>query len=311
MRIDFKRRSLMVRLAALALLAFFFIQANVHATQPINSRAAQAVVFVGGWGASVGLARGQTLRVNVSNENEPGARSGSEPVFALATLYDARGNTLAQSAEVAMRAGEFRSLDFNRDDLHLTGEPGTGRVQVRAQIRYRSFFIVDRTQLTPPALEVIDKSSGKTNIAVLAYRANDRLSNSGPGANYLGIVPGQTLRVTMFNPSEPGSPAGREPLRARVKLYDAHGNLIAESAEVRIAAGQFHSFDFNRADLPLAGEPGTSRAEIRTTALWGVRARHSFGPDDIPASLEIVDNGTGQTTAALSSKPKEIVVVGS
>lgn len=179
MRIDFKRRSLLVRLAALALLAFFFIQANVHATQPINSSAAQAVVFVGGWGASVGLARGQTLRVNVSNENEPGARSGSEPVFALATLYDARGNTLAQSAEVAMRAGEFRALDFDRDDLHLTGEPGTGRVQVRA------------------------------------------------------------------------------------------------------------------------------------TALWGVRTRHYFGPDDIPASLEIVDNGTGRTAAAISSKPKEIVVVGS
>ena len=94
MSIDFKRHSLVASLATLALLALFFIQANVRAAQPIDSSAAQVVVFVGGWGESLGLAHGQTLRVTGSNGNEPCSHGGSEPVYALATLYDAPGNSL-------------------------------------------------------------------------------------------------------------------------------------------------------------------------------------------------------------------------
>jgi hypothetical protein len=36
-----------------------------------------------------------------------------------------------------MSPQEFRSFDFNRDDLHLAGEPGTGRVQVRLTVLLR------------------------------------------------------------------------------------------------------------------------------------------------------------------------------
>jgi len=108
-------------------------------------------------GALAGVVRGETLRLTASNGNEPGSRGGSEPVFAMATLYDAHGNPIAQSVEVEIPAGEFRSIEFDRDNLHLAGEPGTGRVQVRALVRYRSFSIVDRTQLSPPSSEIIDK----------------------------------------------------------------------------------------------------------------------------------------------------------
>jgi hypothetical protein len=310
MRNDLIRHAL--KFASVALLAFGLLQPNVFALQPINTSAPQT----GGTftltfnGQTTGLGRGQLLRLTASNGIEPDTRGGSEPVKALATLYDAQGAPIADRVEVEIPAGEFRTFDFDPEQLHLTGEPGTGRIQVRTQIRYRSFAILDRTQLSPPSIEIIDKISGITTVAIAAYRANDRLRTAGPTDVELGIIPGQTLRLTMFNPTEPGTPEGTEPLLARVKLFDQHGLLIAESSEVLIRAGEFHSFDFNRSDLPLAGEPGTGRAQVRTAALWGVRTRTSFGPDDVPASLEIVDNGTGRTMAASSSKPKEIVVVG-
>ena len=309
MRIDPIRHALIAKLASVVLLALCLIQWNARASQPIIISAAQtAGTFTLTFnGQTTGLARGQMLRLTASNGNEPGSGGGSEPVHALATLFDAHGNPLAESGEVEIPAGEFRSIDFDRDDLHLAGEPGTGRTQVRTQVRYRFFSLVDRTKLSPPSIEIIDKSNGMTTVAASPDRANDRIRTAGPTDVPLGIITGQTLRLTLFNSSEPGS---AEPIGGQVKLFDAHGSLIAESSVVLIPAGEFHSFDFNRSDLPLAGEPGSSRAEIRTRALWYFRPLHSLGPE-IPASLEIVDNGTGRTTAATSTKPKEIVVVGS
>ena len=302
------RHPLIAKLAALALLALCFIQSDVRALQPSNISAARSGVFTLTFnGQTTGLARGQTLRITVPNGNEQESRSGSLPVRAQATLFDAQGNPVDQSPEVEIPPGEFRSIDFDRDDLPLAGEQGTGRLEVRSQIRYRFLAIVDRTQLSPPSEEIIDMSSGMTTIA---YRANDRLRTAGPTDASLGITPGQTLRVTMFNSSEPGSPESAEPIRAHVKVFDAYGTLIAESSEALIAAGEFHSFDFNRSDLRLAGEPGTNRAQFRTQPLWSARAGIRLGPDDIPASVEIVDNGTGRTIAATSTMPKEIVVVG-
>jgi hypothetical protein len=311
MRTDLIRHALIAKMAALALLTFGLVDPNVCASQPINLGAAQTGgTFTLTFNGQTGLARGQVLRLTASNGNEPGTRGGSEPAHAVATLYDAHGNTIAESVEVEIHAGEFRSIDFDREELQLAGEPGTGRVQVRAQIRYLFSEIVEAEQFSPPSIEVIDKTSGMTTVLVPPSRANDRLRAAGPSDVALGIIPGQTLRLTMFNSSELGSPEGAEPILAQVKLFDAQGHLIAESSEVLIRAGEFHSFDFNRSTLPLAGEPGSSRAQIRTLPLWSARASGRLGPEDIPASLEIVDNGTGRTTAATSSKPKEIVVVG-
>ena len=307
-------QTLFVKAAALALLALFFIQSNAYASHRVNITAAQTptgtfrLTFNG---QTTGIARGQTLRLTASNGNEPASPGGGGRVLAQAILFDAHGATIAESREVDIPPGEFRSFDFDRDQLSLEGEPATGRVQARSQIRYRFFSIVDRTQLSRPSIEIIDNNTGMTVIAMPDARAADDML--GPDiANdiAIGIIPGQTLRLSLFNPSDPDSREGSEPIRAQVKVFDSHGLLIAESAEVFIPAGEFRSFDFQRSDLPLAGDPGTSRAQIRTMALWGV-SHHRFAPDQIPASVEIVDNGTGRTTAATSTKPKEIVVVGS
>lgn len=167
MRIDLMRHALIAKLAAVVLLALCLIQWNARASQPINISAAQTTgTFTLTFnGATLGLARGQTLRLTGSNGNEPGSRGGSDPVRALATLYDAHGNPslrapkwksppvnfarLISTATIftwqanpapavprcacrfgtgsshLIPAGEFHSFDFNRSDLPLAGEPGS------------------------------------------------------------------------------------------------------------------------------------------------------------------------------------------
>lgn len=108
----------------------------------------------------------------------------------------------------------------------------------------------------------------------------------------VGLARGDTLRYTAFNPLKTEAGERNEPIRLRLKLYDARGNVIAESAAVEIPPGEFRFVEFNRDELPVAGEPGTARAEIRTQALWGVRTLHRF---NVTSSLEIVDSSTGTT----------------
>jgi len=108
----------------------------------------------------------------------------------------------------------------------------------------------------------------------------------------VGLARGDTLRYTAFNPLKTESGERNEPIRLRLQLYDSRGNVIAENAAVEIPPGEFRFVDFNRDDLPVAGEPGTARAEVRTQALWGVRIRHRF---NVTSSLEIVDSSTGTT----------------
>jgi len=106
----------------------------------------------------------------------------------------------------------------------------------------------------------------------------------------LGLGRGDMMRYTAFNPVTTKSGSPNEPISLRLRVFDAQGNVIAESPEVRIPPGEFRSVDFNHDELPIAGEPGTTRKQIRTQALWGLRHRNTI---HVPTSLEIVDSTTG------------------
>jgi hypothetical protein len=126
----------------------------------------------------------------------------------------------------------------------------------------------------------------------------------------VGVVPGQTLRLTVFNTGAPRTDRHDRDDRMRtvVVILDGGGEVVARSGEVAVGPGAFHAFDFRRADIALAGEPGTGRAQVR------VQVRHRFfavvDRTQVQTALELVDDATGRS-ALRSSKPKEIVVVGS
>jgi hypothetical protein len=107
-----------------------------------------------------------------------------------------------------------------------------------------------------------------------------------------GIVPGQRLRVTLFNSAPSESGAQSEPVGGHVKVFDRSGNLIAQSPELAITPCEFRSFDFDRFALSLPGEPGTNRANVRIKPFFNFESER-LSP--VLVSFEIVDNSTGKT----------------
>jgi hypothetical protein len=307
MHSSFSRHISIIRLAALTLLALCLIQPQVRAQEEVS------VVF---HTISWGMVRGQTARFTVLNLNEPSEREMRE-VFVQVTLLDARGAAIAQSNEIAIPPGSFRSVDFKRDDLPVSG----GRAQTRAQVRYRSFPIVDRTQLTvwPTSIELIDDATGHTTplisqkpkeIVVVGSKspviAHAQTLTDLPvivysGRALIGLTYRHRLRVNALYPGAPADPQ-RQSVRARVSLYDANGALLAQSAEATIAPGEFHSFDFDRAEIPAAGEPTGGRLQMRmsleasaTDPSPSTQDPKATGP--LATSLELIDTSTGKTTA--------------
>lgn len=287
MKSIFTRFNLIASSAALVLLTLCLLQ-----TQAVGQGQAPGVTFEY---LILRLAPGQTVRVTQANLiASQGREQHPVEIFARVRLCDTQGAVIAESAEVRIPKEKFHSFNFNRGDLHVAGEPRTGRLQMCVRIEVRSaepyLFIRDAkaTGLLPSSLEIVDSSTGVTNVSFTnqpqSWFSVGPAPNSGFGTDYLiGIVPGQMLRFSVFNPPTSISGAQREPLRGHVKVFDSGGRMIAQSAEVVIPTGEFRSIDINRDDLHLAGEPGTGRLQTlgryRISADW---------PASFPASLELV-----------------------
>jgi hypothetical protein len=305
----FNRHISIIRLAGLTLLALCFVQPQVQAQEEVSF-----VYHTIPWG----IVSGQTVRFTVFNPNEPAPAEMTRQVTLVEVmLLDARGAVIAQSDEIAIPPGAFRSVDFKRDDLPVAG----ALAQTRAQVRYRYFPVVDRTQLTvfPTSIELIDDATGHAvqvtsqkpkEIVVVGSKSAANAPAQGltelpvivyGGRGLIGASRGQTLRVNALYPGAPDRPQ-RQSVRARVRLYDASGSLLAQSAEATIASGEFHSFDFDRANISAPGEAGGGRIQVLARLETYASEPFSFtqnptasGP--LAASLELIDNSTGRTTA--------------
>ena len=309
MRIQATRNALIGRIAQVALIALCLFNPQVRAQQEVSF-----VFHTISWG----MVRDQTARFNVFNSNEP-SESGRPRIISIqVTMFDASGAEIARSDDIAIPPGEFRSVDIKFDDLHITGGP---RVQTRAQIRYRSFQIIDRTQLQvwPTSIELIDDLTGGTT-QLLPQKPKEivvvgsRIPASGPhvvdlpiivysGRSLVGLTDGQTLRVNAVNPGNPADPRPESArlVRARVSLYDSNGTLLARSTEATIAPRQFHSFDFDRADIPEPGEQVGRRLEVLVHLEAAVTDLFTFTQDPrstglLLPSFELI-GGTGKTAA--------------
>jgi hypothetical protein len=310
MRIDFICSSSIIRLSALATLALCLVQPQVRAQEEVS------FVF---HSISWGMARGQTARFTIFNPNEPVKTELTRQVsFVEVMLLDARGDVIAQSDEIAIPPGAIRSVDFKRDDLPVAGE----RAQTRAQVRYRSFYLVDRTRaigFPSTSIELIDDDTGRSTllisqkpkeIVVVGSKspviAPAQTLTELPVIVYgdralMGLAYGQTLRVNAFYPGALADPL-RQSVRARVRLYDANGALLAQSVEATIAPSEFCSFDIDRQDILASGESGGGRLQMMVSLEASATDPSSFIQDPkaagpLATSLELVDNSTGRTTA--------------
>lgn len=94
-----------------------------------------------------------------------------EPLRIEVKLLAADGSVIAQAEAPAVGAGQFQSFDFHRDVLPPTGEPGTGRLQVRleATVELRRRNLVTTLSMDvgrfAGAVEVIDTLTGRTTVS--------------------------------------------------------------------------------------------------------------------------------------------------
>ena len=108
-----------------------------------------------------GFIPGQSLSFSVANTRTQ--EEGGGPVRVQAAIYDSTGRLLSQTDPVEVPPGQFRTIRFNRDDLRVAGEPGTGRVQVQPDFQFQA----DANQSFSPedisfTMELVNNSTGAT-----------------------------------------------------------------------------------------------------------------------------------------------------
>lgn len=130
--------------------------------------------------APFGMARGQTARFTVFNPGdtvdqqgcgERGTACSNLTVSVVVAMMDQQGSRIAQSAEIEIPPGEFRSIDFNRDAFLLPGEPDTGRLQIRPVLRLafaRSALQGFDVPRLIDSIEIVDNLTGMTTVLVPA-----------------------------------------------------------------------------------------------------------------------------------------------
>jgi hypothetical protein len=274
-----------------------------------------------------GLARGQTLRYTWANQNNPDpAEREIEPLRIRVRLLSPDRSVIAQTEAPAVGVGEFQYFDFNRDEISLPGEVLTGRLQTLLEatvsgVKYRHLILKNGIVETfDDTIEVFDNFVGGTTVGY-GRGVNQIVLDDSPGTEHVnpdafqiisagkdamvGLVTGQSLRVSARNPFDPSVGDGRKfKMLFAVSVLLADGRVIAESDEITLDPGEFHFFEFKRSDFPVSGETG---GRVQARVIYAkLRLQTEF-----PSSIEIVDGSTGKTTLLLPQKPKEIVVVGS
>jgi hypothetical protein len=289
MKLYVERNLPIARLALLALCALCVPQTPVRA----QGMTGYVVIF-----PSVGLAPDQSLRLTLFN------RDGA-PVRAQARMHHS-GGILVGLGDGSVRAGAFHSFVFKRSDMALSGESGTGRLQLSASFHVALGGPRKKIDKLSVSMETISNSDGQSNTLFVWEKmpspsggsGNDSIKSGFGNDMMMGIVPGQTLRVTLSNPPSFGPEARRNPVIGRVKFFDGSGNLIAQSDESVIPPGEFRSFDLDRDALSLPGEMGTGRLQSRgswSLIVQDASTRRANASGRVAASFESIDNLTGKT----------------
>jgi hypothetical protein len=230
---------------------------------------------------------------------------------AQAKLLDSHGNTIALSDQVVIPSGRFGIFDFYRDSINLAGEPATGRLDMRA------ILTLTGSEMTfPPnvTLEIVDAATGSSSIvepAVIVYHGRNlplpnsedvRLSDEASQSigtvetALIGLAPGDQLRVTGIHSAIEGCANCANNLKQMtLAVHNQNGDVIIQSGVIAIEPGQFISFQIDRNDLPIAGDPGTGRLQLRVEIRSEFTADSQTIPVITPASLEIVNRETGKT----------------
>ena len=316
-----------------AIIVTIGIGADVGASNPLLAQTEQTrQISIVQDMAPVSLGPGQTLRYTWANLGTPESLKLFEPLRVAVRLLADDATVLAQDTAEAVGPGRFQVFDFSRGAIGRAGDGATAALPVRVETTVVGLSKYNDIVLKPgiadfnDGVEIVDEVTGATTVA-FGRGLNELSLDDTPGKEkavsqgfqilsagrdgLVGIVPGQSLRITAVNPI-PRSAAERKgkPLFAYL-IVDLDGKPIVEGDKVALEPGQSHSFEVPYSALGLSA--GRVQVRVETRRYFnGFVSRFSAGGRALaPVVLEIVDAASGRTTVHLSQKPKEIVVVGS
>jgi hypothetical protein len=157
-------------------------------------------------------------------------------------------------------------------------------------------------------------AAGAVIIAIIVWGEGVRAFNpqpDPPGFGLVGISYGQTLRLNVVNTAGVLSRFPPGPCRVELGFLDSEGRVVRkaggrdEAAEPvrkagRLEPGQSMSLDLESRDLLL---DGSGRAEVR--AAWLNDGVGKYPPGPCRASLEVINDATGQTSFAMQGAALE------
>ena len=109
----------------------------------------------------VGLAPGRTLRLKITNDQARNQPSGRVRILA----RNSRGETVKDTQDTAVPAGESRSFSFSLDDLKSPGEAGVS-ANVEIQFSIGDFTQVEISRILQISADLVDDSTGKADSLV-------------------------------------------------------------------------------------------------------------------------------------------------
>jgi len=109
---------------------------------------------------SLGFAPGETARISVMLRRL--ANPELPPINARIQLLDTEGRVIAQSDEIKVEPGQIRFWDAPRNQIPASGEPRTGRLQVRARMVVTTSATDFDPESVMPTIEIIDDITGRT-----------------------------------------------------------------------------------------------------------------------------------------------------
>jgi hypothetical protein len=246
----------------------------------------------------IGAVANQTLRISIAVQ-PTGDRTTGDGTLARFELLNVAGRVLATSADVPVGPDHMVFWDILRNTLPDSGDAATGRLEVRARLIITLADGTSHAELPAllPSLELVDTPTGhtvaQTDWAFLLARADkDAASSFVLPSSGFGLARGQTLRANLVNASE-------SPVRARFELVDADGRAHAVQTNIVIPSGTTRSIDVNRDALPITGEPGTGRTQVRYRFFAVVDRSSSQDDPSLLPSGQLLKTDTGQTQIAL------------
>jgi len=109
---------------------------------------------------SFGFAPGETARISVTLRRL--ANPELPPINTRIQLQDTEGRVIAQSDEIKVEPGQIRFWDASRNQIPVSGEPGTRRLQVQARMVVTTSATDFDPESVMPAIEIIDANTGRT-----------------------------------------------------------------------------------------------------------------------------------------------------